>query len=124
MFNQSVTIYNKTDEDEYRRTVIKGVFWDSSEGALAQKTGKESADGVQIIIPLFGREGYLRPKAWGKNAEAGWTVKAGDLIALGEGPPEITSARELRNYDDVIVVTHVDRRDYGGDMAHLEVVGR
>lgn len=124
MFEQTITIYNKTDEDRYFRTVIKGVFWDSSEGATTRKTGKESADGVQIIIPLCGRTDYLKPKEWERSTAHGWTAKAGDLVVLGEDVPEITSIRDLRDVDDVVIVTHVDWRDYAGDMAHLEVIGR
>ena len=55
MMHEAVTLYNKYMEhgaERWRRTVLRGVSWDSVEGAVLRKTGAASANGVVVLIPL------------------------------------------------------------------------
>lgn len=128
MFNDTVTLYNKYTAggvEKWKRTVLSGVFWNSVEGAVLRKTGAASADSVVVLIP-GSVGGYVKPKAWeALNDKSGsWTVKPGDTMVRGDVPVEIVrSTRELDGLDDVLTVTTVDDKRFGG-LAHLEVSGR
>lgn len=130
MMNDTVTIYNKYVEagaEKWRRTVLRGVFWNSVEGAVLRKTGAASADSVVVIIPLS-LPGYVKPKVWeGVTDKKGfWTVKPGDTLVKGNLQVEISrsAAKELDHLDDVLTVTTVDINDFPSKMAHLEVSGK
>lgn len=43
MFTDTVTIYNKVSDSEWRRTVVEGVQW-------ADKTEKKNVDGVLSVV--------------------------------------------------------------------------
>ena len=128
MFNDTVTLYSKYVEDgteRWKRTILCGVFWNSVEGAVLRRTGAASADRVVVLIPdTVG--GYVKPKAWDALGDKSgfWTVRPGDTLARGGVPVEIArSTRELEGFDDVLTVTTVDDKRFGG-LAHLEVSGR
>lgn len=128
MFQDTVTIYNKYaagGEEKWKRTVLRGVFWSSVEGAVLRRTGAASADSVVVLIP-GAVAGYVKPKAWDALTEKGdsWTLRPGDTMARGDVPTEIVrSTRELDGLDDVLTVTTVDDRRFGG-LPHLEVSGK
>lgn len=128
MFPHTVTIYNKDQKEQYHRKVIKGVFWDSSKGATVRKTGVSSADGLQLIIPFSADKSYLKPKEWLalEDKSSNWTLQPRDIVILGDIDYEvIKSSSELSKlYDDVLTISNVDTRDYGGDMSHFEVSGK
>lgn len=71
---------------------------------------------------------YLRPKEFAclSDKTGKWTLAPGDVIILGASDYEpVKSISELRTlYDDVLVITSVDTRAFGGDMAHWEVSGK
>ena len=130
MFVHTVTIYNKYREDnveKWARTVLHGVFWNSSQGATTRKTGVSKADGVMVVIPrkIEQAKKYLSPKQWAANRAGRWTLQPQDKIVKGEIAYEIVkSASELeKQFDDVMTIQHVDDRDFGGNMAHWEVSG-
>lgn len=129
MFPHTVTLYNKYLEDgaeKWKRTVLKGVLWDSMEGAVLRNGGAASAAGVSVLIPRA-LPGYLKPKVW--EAQAGredvWTIQSGDRMVKGDIGLEIarSAAKELSGLDDVLAVTTVDVLDFGG-LAHFEVSGK
>jgi len=130
MFPHTVTIYNRDKDEKYHRTVIKGVFWNSSEGAVARKTGISSADGLQLIIPFSADMNgtYLKPKEWEKLADktGHWTLQPRDIIILGEINYEVVkSGSELSKlYDDVLTINNIDTRCFGTDMDHWDVSGK
>lgn len=130
MFPHTVTIYNKytvAQEERWQRTVLRGVFWDSTKGAQLRKAGVASADGLTLIIPQSVVPGYIKPKAWAELADkvGRWTLQSGDIVIKGEVAHEVErSTKELLGYDDLLTITAVDSREYGGDMAHWEVTGR
>lgn len=132
MFNDTVTIYNKYLDgttEKWQRTVLSGVFWDSSKGAVVRKTGISSADGLMLIVPMDVKPGrtYVKPKAWEAMADktGAWTLQSGDTVILGDISYEVVkSSKELQQFDDVLTISNVDTRNYGGGMAHFEVSGK
>lgn len=130
MMNDTVTIYNKCVQagaEKWQRTVLKGVFWDSVEGAVLRRTGAASADSVVVVIPRT-LPGYLKPKAWDAlmDRRGHWTVRPGDILVRGQVGIEIvrSAAKELEHLDDVRTVTTVDDLGLRSGMAHLEVSGK
>ena len=130
MFNDTVTVYNKYTEsnvERWQRTVLSGVFWDSSKGATVRKTGVSSADGLMLIISIE-ITGYRKPKEWASLSDktGTWTLQSGDVAILGEIDYEVVrSSSELaKKFDDVLTINNVDTRNYGGDMSHFEVTGK
>jgi len=134
MFPHTVTLYNKYVDggvEKWQRTVLAGVLWeDSSKGAVMRKTGLSNVDGLQLIIPILvdaGGSSYVKPKAWAVLVDktGSWTLQSSDSVVLGEIDYEIVkSSSELKQFDDVLTITAVDTRDYGGDMSHWEVSGK
>ncbi|ADY54709.1 hypothetical protein Sgly_0343 [Syntrophobotulus glycolicus DSM 8271] len=130
MFPHTVTIYNKyidTGIEKWQRTVISGVFWNSSKGAAVRKTGVSTVDGLQLIIPFSASSFYVKPKEWAalEDKSGHWTLQSGDIVILGEQSYEVVkSSSELKQFDDVLTITNVDTRDYGGSMSHWEVSGK
>lgn len=133
MFPDTVTIYNKFTEagiEKWQRTVISGVFWSSIKGATMRKTGVQSVDSVQLIIPMTAnaaRASYQEPLAWSASANKAdsWTLQSGDVVLLGSIDTEILkSTKELQGYDSRLVITSVDTKHFGGGMAHWEVSGK
>ncbi len=130
MFPHTVTVYNKYLDgktEKWQRTVLRGVFWDSSKGAVVRKTGVSSADGLMLMIPMS-IPGYTKPKEWAalEDKAGSWTLQSGDTVILGEIDYEVVkSSSELaRQFDDVLVISNVDTRNYGGGMSHFEVSGK
>ncbi|MDJ0305388.1 MULTISPECIES: hypothetical protein [Dehalobacter] len=130
MFPHTVTIYNKymdNGAEKWHRTVIAGVLWNSSKGAVVRKTGESAVDGLQLIIPFSAGAGYVKPKAWESLTDRSgcWTLKGGDTVILGDIDYEVVkSSSELKLFDDVLTISNVDTRDYGGEMSHWEVSGK
>lgn len=132
MFPHTVTLYNKFLEgnaEKWQRTVLRGVFWDSTQGRTVRKNGVSSDDGLVLVIPFsVGADGaYCKPKEFAAlGTKTGkWTLAAGDAVVLGDVGYDVErSTKELQCFDDKLVIGHVDTRDYGGGMAHWEVSGK
>lgn len=131
MFPHTVTLYNKYLEgntERWKRTVLQGVFWDSSRGRTVRKNGVSADNGLVLIIPfsVSADNDYCKPKEFTSltNKVEKWTLASGDTIVLGDIGYEIErSSKELHRFNDVLTISHVDTRDYGGSMAHWEVTG-
>lgn len=84
-FNDTVTIYNKIDDDNWRRTVVKGVQW-SDKYEKQNDSGKLNvARYSSITFPLGTYEGLVLNPA---NEE--------DAIVYGEILDEVTSTKGHR----------------------------
>lgn len=131
MFTHTCTVYNKrfnpgTRKEEWHRTVLNGVFFDNIRGANFNKTGNSSTDKAQVLIPFTVRSGgrtYKDPLSWITVPGGAWTLQSGDRIIKGQIPYEIVSKpSELdERYSDVLTITSVDPKDFGGPMSHWEV---
>ena len=133
MFNNSITIYNKyTDNgvEKWKRTIIHGVYFDSTRGRNFNKSGNDKVNKAQVIIPKTNMRmtGYLSPKDFNSAEDKTnkWTLQEDDTIVKGEINYEIIkSTKELyQNYENVYVITSVDYKDFGNDMSHWEVNAR
>lgn len=132
MFNDVCTIYNKYIDaggEKWKRTVLNGVFWDSSKGANIRRTGVSAVDGLLLLIPrnVTATGEYMKPKVWASLSDkAGyWTLQSGDTVILGNVDYEVVkSSKELQQYDDVLNISTIDSRSFGGGMAHWEVGGK
>ena len=132
MFPHTVTIYNKYKNgtvEKWQRTVIQGVYWNSSKGAVIRKTGVVSADGVQLIIPFTAdkNKAYVKPQEFARLSDKSgrWTLQSKDIIIMGDINYEVVkSSSELAQFDDAIVISNVDTRDFSGNLAHWEVSGK
>ena len=133
VLGETCTIYNKYtagDQDHWARTVVNGIFWDGTRGAVMRRTGVFGGDSAMVLIPNWadsqGKQ-YLAPKIWEQTEDKTgcWTVRPGDRVVRGECKAEPEgSSKELDELDDVLTVTAVAFRRFGGDMAHLEIRGK
>lgn len=121
--NADVTIYNKyieNRETKYKKSFIKNVHWEDTEGFNILKSGLNSADKSKIYIPFESCENYKSPKEFKKNKE-GFTIQSEDIIVKGL-IDDIDVDNLEKNYDYVRLITTVDIRDYGSEnMRHFEV---
>ena len=127
MMNDTVTVFNRYTEDnteKWKRTVLRGVYWNDVEGAVLRKTGAASAASAVIIVPRAVNPGFVGPKSWAalEDKTRFWTLQAGDTVVRGEVRKEIarSAARELSDLDDVLTIVTVDDKNFGR-LAHWEV---
>ena len=123
--NADCTVFNryldKTEHvEKYKRTVLRGVFWDETRAANVVTGGLNNADAATVLIPF--RDGYCPPVDWEKNAPEGFTLRPGDRIVKGEIVFSGTMAELSKQFDSALTITGVDVCDYGSsDMQHWEV---
>lgn len=129
-FNETVTVYNKIPQqgrtpEQLRRTVVHGVFWDSTFGAAFSKSGKSDSDSITVMIPDMAE---LLPAAeWFRSGcpEDKFALSPGDIIARGEWG-DISSAAELeRQHAEKMIITAVRDCRFGSkSVHHWEVSGK
>lgn len=126
--NADITIFNKYTENretKYKKTYIKNVHWEDTEGFNILQSGLTSVDKSKIYIPFSSCGQYNTPKKF-KNTKEGFTLQSEDVIVKGFVKEDFISIKELeKTYDYVRLVTSVDLRDYGSEnMKHFEVGAR
>ncbi|WP_282926892.1 DUF6751 family protein [Helcococcus kunzii] len=124
----NITIYNKyldqaTRTDKWKKTQIKNVHWEETQGANIIKSGMSNADSVKIFIPYvsFSELLYIDPKQFKGE---GFTFQPGDYIVKGLIEDEITSSSELeKQYITAVKIKTVDNRNDSiiKDLWHFEV---
>ena len=129
-FGDTITVYNKIPQqgrepEQVRRTVVHGVFWDSTSGAAFSKSGKSDSDSITVMIPDMAE---LIPAAeWFRSGcpEGKFALSPGDIIARGEWG-EISSAAELeRQHAEKLIITAVRDCRFGSpNLRHWEVSGK
>lgn len=129
-FTEAITIYNKIPQqgrkpEQLRRTVVHGVFWDSTSGAAFGKSGKDGSDSITVMIPDMPA---LVPAAdWFRVGcpEGRFTLSPGDMIARGECG-DISSVAELeRQHTEKMIITAVRDCRFGSpSLRHWEVNGK
>lgn len=129
-FTETITVYSKIPQqgrtpEQLRRTVVHGVFWDSTCGAAFSKSGKSDSDSITVMIPDMAE---LLPAAeWFRSGcpEDCFALSTGDIIARGEWG-DISSAAELeRQHTEKLIITAVrDCRFGSGCLHHWEVSGK
>lgn len=88
MFTDTVTLYNKTSDNEWKRTVIKGVQW-------ADKSNKQNNDG-RISVARY--TAITFPEGTYENLVLN-TYNEEDCIVFGEVSDEVNSERGSRVAD-------------------------
>lgn len=129
-FSDTITIYNKIPQqgrepEQFRRTVVHGVFWDSTSGAAFGKSGKDDSDSITVMIPDLPA---LVPAAeWFRNGcpEDKFTLSPGDIIARGEcSDISGTSELERQHAEKMIIAAVRDCRFGSASLKHWEVSGK
>ena len=111
-FTETITVYNKIPQqgrepEKFRRTVVHGVFWDSTSGAAFGKSGKDDSDSITVMIPDL--PALVSAAEWFRSGctEDKFTLSPGDIIARGECG-DISSAAELeRQHTEKLIITAV-----------------
>ncbi len=130
IFSDTITVYNKIPQqgrtpEQLRRTVVHGVFWDSTSGAAFSKSGKSDSDSITVMIPDMA--GLLPAAEWFRDGcpEGKFALSPGDIIARGECG-DISSAAELeRQHAEKLIITAVRDCRFGSpSLRHWEVNGK
>ena len=128
-FTETITVYNKIPQqgrepEKFRRTVVHGVFWDSTSGAAFGKSGKDDSDSITVMIPDL--PALVSAAEWFRSGctEDKFTLSPGDIIARGECG-DISSAAELeRQHTEKLIITEVRDCRFGSvSLKHWEVSG-
>lgn len=128
--NADLTIYNRilnreTKLFEYRRTVIRGVWWFVKNKRTLTDNGLVASDEYYVRIPYhadFGGKRFVSPKDWTGDPET-WTLQADDHIVKGECLDEIEKPSDLsKEITDAFRVLNWGNDDFG-DSPHFRVQG-
>lgn len=129
-FTETITVYNMIPQQgrnppSIRRTVVRGVFWDCTNGAAFGKSGKSDCDSINVMIPDMPA---LVPAAeWFARGfpESFFTLSPGDIIARGEWG-DITGTADLeRQHAEKMIITAVRDCRFGSKtLWHWEVSGK
>lgn len=102
MWNNTITIYHKTAERKYSRTVLTGCEWQGITKVVPSDRGVVVNNYVELYIRNVSPE-----------------IETGDFIVLGECTEEVKTAADLRSLD-ITMMTVQGIMDYG---SHIEAVG-
>lgn len=106
LFPNTVTVWNRSDDETYTRTVIEEAYWEDNRGAMLRRTGVSSDNGIVVLIPF-------------SAVSSDFTVRPGDWMARGASALDPKTARDLQAAG-AVRVTAADRLDFGG-LPHWEV---
>jgi len=123
--NSDITLYNKhlvNRIETWQRVQIEDVQWEQRHA----RNQNDSDDLAAIYVPMPRGVNYLKPRVWQalSNKTGKWTLQIGDVIVKGLISNELATGgftlTSLKNtYDDVLVITSVDTRDFGSaNMQH------
>lgn len=121
--NADITIYNHyvtSGAEAYAMSQIAGVAWENRKASNTLAVGgRIKADQATIYIPMARDANYKDPQDWQDLADKTgyWTIQPGDLIVRGIIPDEISASLTpsdlKRTYNDVLVISSVDKMDNG-----------
>ncbi len=131
--NADCTVFNKrldnaTRMDVWERTVIRGVYWEDTDGVKKLvSSGITDDSNVLVMIPASADTGgkiYVKPNAYKSSHENTFTLAPGDIIIKGVINSELSTVKELqRTHDDYHVIEKCMDYMYGG-LPHFEVTGK
>lgn len=147
--NTDATLYNyfkdkETGKVSYRKTYLKGVFWDDVKQSNVIKSGLATVESVLICIPFSvnaDNKVYKSPKEYQKLSDEEkdnaftFVANSQDIIVKGIVDYDIdnTSSKTIseglmylrNNYDSVMTISVVDEKDFGSEaMRHWELGGK
>ena len=148
MYDKTVTVFNKyTDKNDaiyWYPHVISGVTLITDKAANIAKTGLDTADTANLLVPFKVREGerivcnlsYLTPKVWKttENKENSITFSTGDIFLEGEYPETVIADEDYtsrtnkgfydylnKKMDNVFLITSVGSYTL---IPHFEIGGK
>lgn len=104
MFPHIMTVYHRTEDGMWNRTVIEGVLWEDLTGMMLRKTGITPEDKVQVYIPMPNEE-----------------ITEKDIIV--KGICDKTIAKSSKEIPEGLYVTTIETYDYG-NLKHWRVTAR
>lgn len=147
--NTDATLFNyfkdkETGKVTYRKTYLRGVFWDDVKQSNVIKSGLATVESVLICIPFSvnaDNKQYKSPKEYQKLTDEEkdnaftFIANSQDMIVKGIVDYEIdnTSSKTIseglmylrNNYDNVMTISVVDEKDFGSEaMRHWELGGK
>ncbi len=104
-FNRAITLYNlfiSPDGDVWKRTVLQNCF--ARVEIIKSVSGNEISAASSFTVRIPASESYLPYENWAAANCVGWTLRAGDIVVMGEVRDEITpeknAAKLLAKYKD------------------------
>lgn len=129
LFDKGITVINKyfdkeTKTTKYKVSYVKG-FWSSSDGISINGTQLTKSDGLtaRILMNDSRNEKYQQPTEFLKEQKT-WTLQNDDYLVKGIVKDFITITKLLEDYKEVMKITNVLVKDYGGeDIEHFAITG-
>ena len=109
MFDQSISIFQEIDE-EFTKTVIKGVFCTSIKGISLESKGEVEANSVKVIVPV-------------ENMPNGFEPKEGSYFCKGSVLADYEDSTSLVQSEPTFLIVSCDKMDYGNRPVCL-LIGR
>ncbi|MFV0529483.1 MAG: DUF6751 family protein [Lachnospiraceae bacterium] len=128
--NSDITIYNAwwnavTKKKEYKRTIIRNVWWFANRRVSASDAGVENMNNAKddFIVRIPGITGYVPPEQFYtlSDPEGKWTADTDNIVLRGEGP-EIESIGDIPNKRDMFKVLSVSVNQTGLN-PHIRIGG-
>lgn len=128
--NADITIYNRhynraNGYDEYRRTIVRGVWFFVDNKVQITESGVFAADIYKVRIPADADTGgviYVPPEEY-TGLDGTWTIQADDYVCRGVLIQEIDKPAELKKESrQVFKVTSWSDNRFGS-LAHWRIGG-
>lgn len=117
MFPHTITIFGKQNLDKtYPRYVIQGVLWYGSETIIISGKTIQNSDSINILIP--------KKVIIESNLPKDFKIEKGNRIIKGKVENIESSITELNKYDNSIIVSSVDVKDFGSELDFILVGGK
>ena len=128
MFDKDITIINQYIDSDHKKAYkishVKG-YWSSDDGISIKGTQLIKNDGLsaRILMTDSRNSAYQKPEDFRKQPKT-WTLQNDDYLVKGKVVDFTTISNLLDNYEEVIKVTKVSKKDYGSkDMWHFAITG-
>ncbi len=128
MFDKDITIINQYIDSDHKKAYkishVKG-YWSSDDGISIKGTQLIKNDGLsaRILMNDSRNSAYQKPEDFRKQPKT-WTLQNDDYLVKGKVVDFTTISNLLDNYEEVIKVTKVSKKDYGSkDMWHFAITG-
>lgn len=127
-FNRTITLYNlfaSPDGDVWKRIVLKNCF--ARAEIIRSSSGNDNSMARRFTVRIPASESYVPYENWAAVNCAGWTLRAGDIVVIGEVQDEITPEKNavqlLAKYKDSAfkIREFADNSRYA--QPHYKVVG-
>lgn len=105
MFSKSISIFQDID-DEFTKTVIKGVFCTSIKGISLESKGETEANSIKVVIPL-------------ENMPVDFEPREGSYFCKGVVESDYEDSATLIQSEPAFLLISCDKMDYGDKPAYL-----